>query len=190
MGMWHDMVTIEIPVVEKIVRTILVYVVIIVLFRLAGKRGLASMNTFDFVVVFLLSNVVQNAVIGNDFSLLGGLVGAATLVGVNAFVNRLLAVEGNMARLLEGKPTTVIEDGHIVRRAMRRLGLRTGEVEEVVRLQTGGTVKTVEHGSLEPDGRLLVVPSPEAQQATRADIDRLAERLAAIEEMLRAGRGK
>ncbi|MBO8195576.1 DUF421 domain-containing protein [Streptomyces oryzae] len=188
--MWHDMVTIQIPIAEKIVRTILVYVVIVVLFRLAGKRGLASMNTFDFVVIFLLSNVVQNAVIGSDYSLLGGVVGAATLVGVNALVNRLLAIEGHTAQLLEGKPTTVIEDGHIIRRAVQRLGLRTGEVEEAVRLQTGGTVKTVEHGSLEPDGRLLVVPSPEAQQATRADIDRLAERLSAIEEMLRASRGK
>ncbi|MBQ1118972.1 DUF421 domain-containing protein [Streptomyces smyrnaeus] len=188
--MWHDMMTIEIPVVEKILRTVVVYTVIVVLFRLAGKRGLASMNTFDFVVIFLLSNVVQNAVIGEDYSLLGGVVGAATLVGVNALVNRLLAVEGHSARLLEGKPTTVIEDGRIVRRAMRRLGLRTGEVEEAVRLQTGGTVETVEHGSLEPDGRLLVVPGAEAQQATRADIDRLADRLTAIEEMLRASRGK
>ncbi|CAL9470073.1 DUF421 domain-containing protein [Streptomyces albus] len=183
--MWYDMMTIEIPVVEKILRTVLVYAVIIVLFRLSGKRGLASMNTFDFVVVFLLSNVVQNAIIGNDYSLLGGAVGAATLVTVNALVNRWLAADRRAARVLEGDPTTVIEDGRVVRRAMRRLGLRAGELQQAVRVQTGGGVEGVERGSLEPDGRLLIVPKPPNAQATRADIDRLAQRLTAIEELLR-----
>ncbi|MEU5838838.1 YetF domain-containing protein [Streptomyces diacarni] len=184
--MWHDMMTIEIPVVEKILRTVLVYAVIIVLFRLSGKRGLASMNTFDFVVVFLLSNVVQNAIIGSDYSLLGGVVGAATLVAVNALMNRWLAADTRAAKLLEGDPTTVIEDGRVVRRAMRRLGLRSGELQQAVRLQTGGSIDTVERGSLEPDGRFVIVPDPQAAQSTRADIDRLEKRLAAIEELLRA----
>ncbi|UNS97444.1 DUF421 domain-containing protein [Streptomyces tubbatahanensis] len=184
--MWHDMMTIEIPVVEKILRTVLVYAVIIVLFRLSGKRGLASMNTFDFVVVFLLSNVVQNAIIGSDYSLLGGVVGAATLVAVNALMNRWLAADTRAAKLLEGDPTTVIEDGRVVRRAMRRLGLRSGELQQAVRLQTGGSIETVERGSLEPDGRFVIVPDPQAAQSTRADIDRLETRLAAIEELLRA----
>ncbi|WP_245979783.1 DUF421 domain-containing protein [Streptomyces diacarni] len=184
--MWHDMMTIEIPVVEKILRTVLVYAVIIVLIRLSGKRGLASMNTFDFVVVFLLSNVVQNAIIGSDYSLLGGVVGAATLVAVNALMNRWLAADTRAAKLLEGDPTTVIEDGRVVRRAMRRLGLRSGELQQAVRLQTGGSIDTVERGSLEPDGRFVIVPDPQAAQSTRADIDRLEKRLAAIEELLRA----
>ena len=67
--MWHDMFVIQIPVLEKILRTLLVYVTIVILFRLVGKRDLATFNTFDFVVIFLLSNVVQNAIIGNDDSL-------------------------------------------------------------------------------------------------------------------------
>jgi len=79
--MWHAIFVIQIPVLEKIVRTVLVYATIVVLFRLAGKRGLATLNTLDFVVVFLLSNVVQNAIIGNDNSFSGGAIGAATLVG-------------------------------------------------------------------------------------------------------------
>ena len=85
--MWHDMFVIQVPILEKILRTVLVYTTVVVLFRLAGKRGLAGLNTFDFVVIFLLSNVVQNAVIGNDQSLLGGVVGAVTLVAVNAGLN-------------------------------------------------------------------------------------------------------
>jgi hypothetical protein len=72
--MWHDMFVEQIPLAEKVIRTIGVYVLLMVLFRLTGKRGLAAMNTFDFIVIFLLSNVVQNAVIGNDNSLLGGMV--------------------------------------------------------------------------------------------------------------------
>ena len=70
--MWHDMFVEQIPLAEKVIRTIGVYALLMVLFRLTGKRGLAAMNTFDFIVIFLLSNVVQNAVIGSDNSLLGG----------------------------------------------------------------------------------------------------------------------
>ncbi|MDJ1131305.1 DUF421 domain-containing protein [Streptomyces iconiensis] len=183
--MWQDMVTLEIPVADKILRTVLVYVVIVALFRFTGKRGLANMNTFDFVVIFLLSNVVQNAVIGADYSLLGGIIGATTLVAVNALLNRWLASDEHAARLLEGSSTTVVRDGKLVRSALRRLGLRSGEVSQAVRVQTGGTVRTVERGSLEPDGRLLIVPLPSAQQATRGDIDRLEQRLAAIEQLVR-----
>jgi uncharacterized membrane protein YcaP (DUF421 family) len=72
--MWHAMFAEQIPLTEKILRTVIVYAVIALLFRLTGKRGLASLNTFDFVVIFLLSNVVQNAIIGNDTSLTGGLM--------------------------------------------------------------------------------------------------------------------
>lgn len=87
--MWHDLLSIQIPVAEKVLRTVAVYALIVILFRLSGKRGLANLNTFDFVVIFLLSNVVQNAIIGNDNSLLGGAIGAITLVTVNAVLNRL-----------------------------------------------------------------------------------------------------
>lgn len=73
-AMWHAMFAEQIPLTEKILRTVIVYAVIALLFRLTGKRGLASLNTFDFVVIFLLSNVVQNAIIGNDTSLTGGLM--------------------------------------------------------------------------------------------------------------------
>jgi uncharacterized membrane protein YcaP (DUF421 family) len=71
-AVWHAMFVEQIPLTEKILRTVIVYAQIAVLFRLTGKRGLASMNTFDVIVIFLLSNVVQNAVIGNDTSLTGG----------------------------------------------------------------------------------------------------------------------
>lgn len=81
--MWHAMFVEQIPLAEKVLRTVIVYAFIALLFRVTGKRGLASLNTFDIIVLFLLSNVVQNAVIGNDTSLIGGLIGAVTLVAVN-----------------------------------------------------------------------------------------------------------
>ena len=120
--MWHAMFAEQIPLAEKILRTVIVYALIAVLFRLTGKRGLATMNTFDFVVIFLLSNVVQNAVIGNDNSLMGGIVGAVTLVAVNTAVNRLVVASVTAARVFDGRPTTVITHGRPVGQALRRLG--------------------------------------------------------------------
>ena len=87
--MWHDMFVTGISYGEKTLRTILVYAAIVILLRLAGKRELAQLNTLDLAVVMLLSNVVQNAVIGNDNSLVGGVYGATVLITVNAlFVRR------------------------------------------------------------------------------------------------------
>jgi uncharacterized membrane protein YcaP (DUF421 family) len=76
---WHAMFVQQIPLTEKVLRTVIVYALIVVLFRLTGKRVLASMNTFDFVI-FLLSKVVQNALIVIDASLIDGMIGAVTLV--------------------------------------------------------------------------------------------------------------
>ncbi|HZG06672.1 MAG TPA: YetF domain-containing protein [Streptomyces sp.] len=185
--MWDDLTTMGIPVLDKVVRTVVVYLTIVALFRFTGKRGLANLNTFDFVVIFLLSNVVQNAVIGDDDSLLGGMIGAVTLIAVNAALNRWLVADDHLARLLEGTPTTVIRDGRVVEKAARHLVLRRAELEHAVRLQTGGGIGGVALGRLEPDGRLVIVPKPEEAKATRADIDRLERRLAAIEDLLRSG---
>src|SRR5512141_3403663 len=86
--MWHNMLDLGVPVLEKILRPVLVYVFLIVGLRLAGKRMLAQLNPFDLVVLLTLSNTVQNAIIGNDTSLLGGLVGAASLMVCNALLVR------------------------------------------------------------------------------------------------------
>ncbi|MFI6865155.1 DUF421 domain-containing protein [Streptomyces sp. NPDC050421] len=185
--MWHDMLGIQVPIAEKVLRTVLVYVVIVALFRFSGKRGLANLNTFDFVVIFLLSNVVQNAIIGKDDSLLGGVIGAVTLVALNALLNRWLAVDSRAARIVEGTSTTVIKDGSISKSASKRLALRTSELEHAVRLQQGEAVDDVALGRLEPDGQLVIVLKPSKTQASRGDIARLEERLTTIESSLRSG---
>lgn len=182
--MTHDLFVMQIPILEKIVRTLLVYVLIVVLFRLTGKRGLAGLSTFDVVVMFLLSNVVQNAIIGSDNSLLGGVLGAATLVLVNTVVNRLTVSNAATARLLEGTPTTIIDDGHLDQHAIRRLGLRASEVEHAVRLQNGDQLSDVRRGRLEPGGQLILTLKASEQPATHADVTRLMARLDAIEQRL------
>lgn len=184
--MWHDLVAVDMPIVEKILRTIAVYVLILLLFRVAGKRGLAGLNTFDMVVVFLLSNVVQNAIIGTDDSLLGGVIGAVTLVAVNAAITRWLARDPRAARILEGTATTVVEDGELVPGALRGLALRPSELEHAVRIQNGDDLSEVARARLEPDGQLLVALKADEQNATRGDVEDLRRRLAEIERLLTA----
>jgi uncharacterized membrane protein YcaP (DUF421 family) len=182
--MWHSLFVLQIPVLEKILRTVLVYATILILFRVVGKRDLAAFNTFDFVVIFLLSNVVQNAIIGSDNSLLGGVIGAVTLVAVNSIVNRLLAGSDRAARIVEGTATTIIEDGRFLVHALRRLSLRPEEVEHAIRMQNGDGVSEVAEGRMEPTGQLIVTLKPEDQSASKGDIAHLNARLDAIEAAL------
>src|SRR3982750_770166 len=98
----HDMFYLGVPVAEKIIRPVLVYFFLIVVLRLAGKRELAQLNPFDLVVLLTLSNTVQNAIIGEDNSVTGGLIGAATLLVVNYAVVRFLYGHERLEQLVEG----------------------------------------------------------------------------------------
>jgi uncharacterized membrane protein YcaP (DUF421 family) len=184
--MWHAMFVEQIPYAEKVFRTVAVYALIALLFRLTGKRGLSNMSTFDFVVIFLLSNVVQNAVIGNDTSLTGGIVGAVTLVAVNAVVNRVVASNATAERIFDGRPTTVIHDGHVIQRALVHLGLRRSEIDHAVRVQKGDDVSEVKEGVLEPGGLLVLSLKHSEQGATKGDVAALRDQLSRIEGLLGA----
>jgi uncharacterized membrane protein YcaP (DUF421 family) len=181
---WRDLFVVQVPVLEKIIRTVAVYLLLAVLFRAIGKRGMASLNTFDFVVMFVLSNVVQNAIIGSDNSLTGGVIGAITLVAVNAVVNWWLSRSGRVERLLEGTDTTVIRDGRIDEHELHRLAIRRDELDHAVRTQNGEDISEVELGSLSASGHLILTLKPEARNATRADVDQLLAGLAAVQARL------
>jgi uncharacterized membrane protein YcaP (DUF421 family) len=172
-----DAFTLTMPVWEKVMRTLVVYVAIAVLVRMAGKRGMAQLNSFDLVVVLLLSNVVQNAIIGDDNSLTGGLIGAVVLVAVNAVIVRAVARSDRLTALFEGTPTTLIEHGRYIRRALHREGLRSGDVTTALRVQGADDVQEVESAALEPGGAMVVSLFPERQNADRGDIDALHRRL-------------
>src|SRR6202035_2788968 len=110
---WTDMFVLALPVAEKILRPIVVYAFLIVGLRLAGKRELGQLNPFDLVVLLTLSNTVQNAIIGDDNSVTGGIIGAATLLTVNHFVVRYLYAHERLDRIIEGEPEVLIDGGVI-----------------------------------------------------------------------------
>jgi uncharacterized membrane protein YcaP (DUF421 family) len=186
--MWHHMFVLQIPVAEKLLRTVLVYALVALLIRLTGKRGLAGLNTLDIAVVFLLSNVVQNAVIGDDLSVWGGALGAVTLVVVNAALNRLALHSPAFAHVFDGRETTVIDDGRELSAAMRHVGVRHGELEHAVRLQDGDGLADVQRAVLDPSGHLIVTLKPDEQPATKGDVRHLEEQLRRIERAV-AGPG-
>ena len=182
--MWHSLFSSGIPVVEKLLRTVLVYALVAVLVRITGKRGLAGLNTLDVAVVFLLSNVVQNAIIGNDLSITGAAIGAGTLVLVDSLLNRAAARSARVARLFDGTDTQVIAEGRVLDDRLRQLGLRRAELEHAVRVQNGDELDQVEDGVLAANGQLLLTLRADEQGATRGDVDRLAAQLARIEAAL------
>src|SRR5436853_690824 len=141
--MWQDMVTVGIPFSEKVLRTVAVYVTVVFLLRFFGRRDLAQFTTFDLVVVLLLSNVVQNAIIGPDNSLLGGLEGAAVLLLVSSLVTRFSTSTDLSERVFEGDPLTLVRDGAFNQRELRRLGVRARDVKPTLRMQGANTVDDV-----------------------------------------------
>lgn len=130
---WHDLMTMHLPPLEKVLRTILVYIGVALLLRLGGKRDMAQLNSFDLVVMLLLANVVQNAMMGDDYSLAGGLLGAIVLLALNGVVVRLMNLHPWLTRIFEGSSTTLVRDGQPTLKALRRMGLRTPDVEAACR---------------------------------------------------------
>lgn len=176
----NDLFTMGIPVAEKGIRTIAVYGGLLVLLRLAGKRDLAQLNSFDFVVLLLLSNVVQNAVIGPDDSLWGGLLGALVLVGGNSLLVRVVGHNDRAVRLLEGSPTVVARDGRLDMAAIHRLGLRPADVVVAIRRQNADELADVAEAALEPGGAISVRLRDDAMAASRSDIARVEAKLDAL----------
>jgi uncharacterized membrane protein YcaP (DUF421 family) len=169
--------TVGVPLSEKLLRTIIVYLTVLVLLRLFGRRTAAQLNTFDLVVLLLLSNVVQNAIIGPDNSLLGGIVGAAILVGVNDGVVRIFRRSGRLDRALEGTQARLVENGSFRTGELRRLGIRQSDLDVALRRQGAEHVGQVEAAELYPSGAIVVDLDPEARDATLGDVERLERKL-------------
>jgi len=178
--MWDNLMHLDISVWEKIVRTVAVYAVLAVLIRLAGKRDLAQLNAFDLVVMLLLSNVVQNAVIGQDNTLLGGVIGACVLIAVNAGVVRAARTSDRVARVVEGTATTLASDGKWDDSALRHEGLRKADAEAALRRQNGNDVRETSKVTIEPGGAIIATLREDLQSATHADIARLEAELDAL----------
>src|SRR5438552_4677148 len=130
-NMWTAIFAVGTPVIEMILRPIIVYIFLVIALRVFGKRELAQLNPFDLVVLLSLSNTVQNAIIGNDNSLSGGLIGAFALLSLNYLVVRFLFRHRRLDQLCEGKPTMLVEHGRILRDALSKELLTRAELMTV-----------------------------------------------------------
>src|SRR5207248_11620905 len=110
---WKDMFVLAIPLLEKILRPIVIYAFLVISLRLSGKRELVQLNPFDLVVLLTLSNTVQNAIIGDDNTVIGGVIGATTLLLVNYVLVRFVSRHESLERFVEGDPDILIEDGRL-----------------------------------------------------------------------------
>ncbi len=155
-NIWPDMVVMSIPVLEKILRPMIVYLFLVVLLRIFGKRELAQLNPFDLVVLLSLSNTVQNAIIGDDNSVTGGLIGAATLLSVNYLVVRFLFKHRRLDQMLEGKPSVLIERGQVNVKGLAKELLTRAELMTVLHRQGFSRLEEIDRCVLEPGGTFFV----------------------------------
>ena len=178
------MFQLPVPILEKLLRPIIVYLVLVLLLRLFGKRELAQLNPFDLVVLLSLSNTVQNAIIGNDNSLSGGIIGAVALLAVNWLVVRALFSSPKLTRMFEGRATILIRDGKVDQKALKRESLSQQELLDVIHRQGFDSVQKVRRCELEPNGTFYV----EAFEPSVADQqhDELVARLEALQRQIAA----
>jgi uncharacterized membrane protein YcaP (DUF421 family) len=161
---WSDMFLLGVPLAEKILRPVIVYVFLVVALRLAGKRELAQLNPFDLVVLLTLSNTVQNAIIGEDNSVLGGVIGAATLLVLDYILVRALYNHPKWFQLVEGKPDVLFEDGKIKRNRLKKELITVEELRAAAHRQGFASLHQVERVVLETGGTLTFIgkePAPE-----------------------------
>ena len=181
---WNDMFVPGIPLLEKTIRTLVVYVAVLLGLKLAGKRELSQLNPFDLVVLLLLSNTVQNAIIGNDNSIVGGLFGAAVLLLTNHFLVRYLFKSGRLDAV-EGSPDVLVSGGQIMRDRLDEELITVAELEAAARRQGIKSIADIEECRLETGGALSFVeklPTPEDTQHNEviARLEAIERRLAGL----------
>jgi uncharacterized membrane protein YcaP (DUF421 family) len=188
-GIWKDMFVITLPILEKILRPVIVYFFLVLMLRLSGKRELVQLNPFDLVVLLTLSNTVQNAIIGDDNSVSGGVLGASSLLAVNYLTVRFLYKHKKLDEIVEGKADLLIEGGKLRPEHLKKELITTAQLEAAARKQGFGSLSEVDQCSLEPGGTLSFIgKKPDADVLRHKElldrIDKLKDELA----MLRGNR--
>ena len=141
-----------------LLRTAAIYAALLVGLRLTGKRQIGQMAPFDLVVILLIANAVQNAMVGPDTSLIGGLLAAGALLGLNFAVARVSERFHSFRRVVEGQPAVLITDGQLVEGAIGREGIDMDELEQAIREHGLEGVEAVKLAVLEVDGTISIVP--------------------------------
>jgi uncharacterized membrane protein YcaP (DUF421 family) len=179
--LWNDVFIPGVPYLEKAIRTLAVYAAVLLGLRLAGKRELSQLNRLDLVVLLLLSNTVQNAIIGRDDSVTGGLFGAAVLLLANRLLVRYLFKSGKLDAA-EGSPDLLVSSGEILHERLDRELITIAELEAAARREGIRSIVEVDECRLETGGALTFVPkSPRPEEARH---DEVLDRLVAIERRL------
>ena len=183
--MWHDIFVAGVPLLERVVRAALIYVFAVVALRLAGKRELGQLSTFDLVVLLFFSNILQNAVIGADNSVTGGVVGAATFLALNYLVARLTYRHERLSEIVDGTPTVLIAQGVVQTANVRRELVSEDELKAACHRQGIRELGDVDMAVLEADGGISVFGRTQRDDMLerlgqlQASLDALTARLAA-----------
>ena len=187
-GIWKDMFFLGLPILEKILRPIVVYIFLIVGLRLSGKRELAQLNPFDLIVLLTLSNTVQNAIIGDDNSVTGGIIGAASLLAINYLVVRFLYDHRKIDQLIEGRADVLIENGKVHMEKLKRELITKEELAAAARKQGFETLSEVRQCILEPGGTLtFIAKKPGTEDIRHQELlkkfDAMTEELARLRKL-------
>lgn len=182
----QDMFSLSVPLAEKILRPWIVYLSLILFLRLFGKRELAQLNPFDLVVLLSLSNTVQNAIIGNDNTVTGGVVGAFSLLTINWLLNRIMYSSPKLNAALQGSPAILIRNGVVDQAAMRVERLSSEELIGVLNRNGFSAAREVDICVLEPNGSFYVKgKSPSPNDLQRAEMLEALRQLTAEVHALR-----
>jgi uncharacterized membrane protein YcaP (DUF421 family) len=184
LSVMHDMFALGVPVAEKMLRPVVVYAFLIAGLRLAGKRELAQLNPFDLVVLLTLSNTVQNAIIGDDNTVTGGLIGATTLLAVNYAVVRFLYGHEAIDRVVEGDDEVLIENGAVCANALKKELITVHELEAAAHKQGFASLAEIDRAILEGGGTIAFFAKKPTVESARHDeimrrLDEIAARLGA-----------
>jgi uncharacterized membrane protein YcaP (DUF421 family) len=174
----ESMFSLHLPILEKLLRPMIVYLFLIGFLRLFGKRELAQLNPFDLVVLLSLSNTVQNAMIGDDNSVTGGIIGAFGLLAINWLLTLVLFKSRKLDKLIEGTETVLIRRGVVDEAAMKKEALTDLELKSVIHKQGLNDYSEVEKCVLEPNGTFYVeAKTPSSDDAQRKEVLELVRTL-------------
>ena len=154
---WKDMFALTLPLAEKILRPVVVYAFLVISLRLSGKRELVQLNPFDLVVLLTLSNTVQNAIIGDDNTVSGGIIGATSLLIVNYLVVRFLYKHRKLDQWVEGKADVLIDKGKVKMERLKKELISIQQLAAAARKQGFDDLSEVEQCVLEPGGTMTFI---------------------------------
>jgi len=185
---WSHMFVLGLPILEKILRPIVVYIFLIIGLRLSGKRELAQLNPFDLVVLLTLSNTVQNAIIGDDNTVIGGIIGATSLLAINYLVVRFLYGHRNLDQIVEGRADILVEDGKVHEDKLKRELITREELAAAARKQGFESLADVQQCVLEPGGTLTFISKkPDTEDIRHQEVlrkfDALTQEIARLRKL-------